>query len=93
MAHTLIQVGNSNAIIIPARIIKKRNYTSETEFDILETNDGLRLVQKNPGVEQLPFPKAARPEPSDKIKSLCGAVRLTPEEIENDERLQYILSR
>lgn len=93
MPHTLIQIGNSKALIIPAKIIKKRKYDSKTEFDIIETNDGFRIVQKNAGLEALTFPKASEPIITDKIKSLKGIARFTEEEIEQDERLKYILSR
>ena len=50
MSHNLIQIGNSKALIIPARIIKKRNYDNKTEFDIIETYDGFRIVQKKSGI-------------------------------------------
>ena len=93
MSQNLIKVGNSNAIIIPARIIKKRGYTSLTEFDIIEVNDGIKLVHKTRKLEDLQFPRIARPVLSDKIKGLTRAVKFTPQQIENDERLKYILSR
>ena len=93
MAHNLIQVGNSSAIIIPARIIKKRNYTAKTEFDIVEVSDGIKLVQKTTPLENLIFPKIARPVISEEIKAISGKVKLSQEDIDKDERLQYILSR
>ena len=42
MAHKLIPVGGSNAIIIPARLIKKLGLTSATEFEIVEVSDGIK---------------------------------------------------
>lgn len=93
MAHTLINVGNSIALIIPARIIKKRGYTTKTEFDIVEVNDGIKLVHKTKPIDALQFPKVPKPVISDEVKSLNGTVRLSQEEIDGDERLQYILSR
>lgn len=93
MAHTLIQVGNSNAIIIPARIIKKRKYTTKTEFDIIETADGIKLVHKQSPLEAIEFPKVARPTITDDIKSLNGVASFSEKGIEEDERLRYILSR
>lgn len=93
MAHKLIPVGNSNAIIIPARIIKKHNFTSATEFDIVEESDGIKLVPKPRTLDQLQFPRVKRSELSDVVLSLKGAVKLSEEEIAADERLQYILSR
>lgn len=93
MAHTLIQVGNSKALIIPARLLKKRGYDSATEFDILETPDGFRIVRKAPVLEALAFPRVERPALSARVKGLRGLVSFTPEELEEDERLKYILSR
>lgn len=93
MSHTLIQIGNSKALIIPAKIIKKKNYDSKTEFNIIETNDGFRIVEKNLSLESLNFPKAPKPMISEKLKRLCGITKFTPEEIEQDDRLKHILSR
>lgn len=93
MSHTLVQIGNSKAIIIPARMIKRRNYDCKTEFDIIETNDGFRIVHKQPSLESLEFPKAAKPAISAKIKRLKGLAKFSADEIEQDERLKYILER
>ncbi len=93
MSHTLVQIGNSKAIIIPARIIKRRNYNSKTEFDIIETNDGLSIIHKKPALESLEFPKAAKPVISDKVKRLQNIVKFSDEELNQDERLKYILER
>jgi antitoxin component of MazEF toxin-antitoxin module len=93
MAHSLIQVGNSKAIIIPARIIKKRKYDNDTQFDIVETAEGLRIVQVQKTLDTLSFPKVSKPVLSAKVKNLHNAVVISAEEIESDERLKYILSR
>ena len=93
MPHTLIQIGNSKALIIPAKIIKKKNYDSTTEFNIIETNDGFRIVQKRPAIESMSFPKARSPKLSATVKRLCGSVKFTPEEVEQDDRLKYIIAR
>lgn len=93
MSHTLVQIGNSKALIIPARIIKRRNYDNKTEFDIIETNDGFRIVQKKSGIESLKFPKVATPALSEKIKNLKKVAKFSADEIDQDERLKYILSR
>lgn len=93
MAHKLIPVGNSNAIIIPARIIKKHRFTSATEFDIVEVSDGIKLVPRNRALDELCFPKVRRPELSETVRSLKGSVKFSPEELEQDDRLKYILSR
>lgn len=93
MSHTLIQIGNSKALIIPSKIIRKKKYDTSTQFDIVETSDGFRIIQKQPGLESLDFPKAGKQQISDKIKSLQGTVSFSDKEIEQDERLKYILSR
>ena len=86
MSHTLVQIGNSKAIIIPARMIKRKNYDSNT-------NDGFRIVHKHPSLESLEFPKAENPMISSKIKGLKGVAKFSADEIEQDERLKYILER
>lgn len=93
MAHTLIQVGNSKALIIPAKIIRAKKYDNKTEFDIIDTNDGFRIVQKHRSLESLEFPKVSAPAISSRVKNLMGVVKFTPEEVEQDGRLAYILSR
>lgn len=93
MSHTLIQIGNSKALIIPARIVKRRKYDSKTEFDIIETAEGLRIVSKPQTLESLEFPKAQKPEISSKIRTLRNTVQLSADELEQDDRLKYILSR
>lgn len=93
MPHTLVQIGNSKALIIPAKIIKAKKYDCKTEFDIIETNDGFRIVRRYPSLESLEFPKLSRPSISRKVKNITGVVKFTPEQLAGDERLEYILSR
>lgn len=90
MTRNLIQIGNSKAIIIPAKLIRKRGYDANTEFTIIETEDGLKLVHK----KALAFPRlSARPALSDEVRSLCGVVSFSQKELEEDDRLKYLLSR
>lgn len=93
MAHTLIQIGNSKALIIPAKIIRKKSYDNKTEFNIIETNNGFRIEEKHPALESLDFPKASRPALSATLKRISGIARFSQEEIEHDDKLKYILSR
>lgn len=93
MAHTLVQIGNSKALIIPAKLIKAKKYDSKTEFDIIEMPDGFRIVRKNRSIDALEFPKAAKPAIPAKVESLRNVVRFSEEELEQDDRLSYILSR
>ena len=93
MEHKLIPVGGSNAIIIPARIIKKHGFTSATEFDIIEVSDGIKIVPKRKTLDDLVFPKVKRSE-LEKIELNFGPrIQISQEEIDADERLKYILSR
>ena len=92
MAHKLIPVGNSNAIIIPARIIKKHRFTSATEFDIIEVSDGIKLIPKLRTLDELNFPTAKRSDLSGIELNLKGSVKFSQEELEADDRLKYILS-
>lgn len=93
MPHNLIQIGNSKALIIPAKIVKKRNYDQHTEFDIIETNDGFRIVHKLPSTDALEFPKVARPTVSARLKGIISAAKLSLEDIDSDDKLKYLLSR
>ena len=93
MSLRLIPVGNSNAVIIPAHIIMKHRFTSATEFDIVEVSDGIKLVPKIRSLDELCFPKVKRPELSETVQRLKGAVKFSQEELEQDDRLKYILSR
>ena len=93
MAHKLIPVGNSNAIIIPARIIKKHHFTSTTEFDIVEVSDGIKLVPRPKGLDELQFPKVKRSDLSKIDLNLGPRISISQEQMEADERLKYILSR
>ena len=73
--------------------IKKHLFTSSTEFDIVEENNGIKLVPKKEGLDDLAFPKVKRSELSTIKLDFVGSVKLTQEEIDADERLKYILSR
>lgn len=93
MTHKLIPVGNSNAIIIPARIIKKHGFTSATEFDIVEVGDAIKLVPKRKTLDNLVFPRVKRSDLEKIELNLGPRIQITHEEIESDDRLKYILSR
>lgn len=73
MAHNFIQVGNSKAIIIPSKIIKECGYDMSTEFDIIETLEGLELKHKPSSCSLLEFPKLNKPIISSrKTWQLCA---------------------
>ena len=93
MSHKLIQVGNSKALIIPAKIVRRKGYDCNTEFDIIETADGFRIVRVEPSLDALVFPKVSKIIVSKKIEAISGLVSFSQEELDSDMRLKYILER
>lgn len=92
---TLVKVGNSNAFIIPSKILKQMNIKDSTRFELSLEEDMTLQIRKVQSSENLVFPKVQLPAISDtEMERFLGD--LTPvsrEDIENDERLAYILSR
>ncbi len=93
MSHKFIQVGNSKALIIPAKMVRRRGYDCNTEFDIIETSDGFKVVHKLPSLSSLTFPKVSKISVSEKVRNLSGIVSFSEEEVLSDERLKYLLER
>ena len=91
MHHTVIQVGNSKALIIPAKIVRKKGFNSHTRFDIIETEAGFNVVALPSSIDQMEFPRVEKPVVSEKVKSLTGLVKFSSEEIEADDRLKHLL--
>ena len=95
MGQRLIQIGTSKGVIIPARLIKKRNYTENTEFEIIERGDGILLRAKAPSLDSLDWPKVdlkTIPDKPDFLKDF-KPVPWTEEEISRDPRLAYLLNK
>ena len=89
---TLIKVGSSHALIIPASTMKKMGYTADTVFDIDDDGDTLIIRARKKEPERLALPKIGRPvEIDDTVKSLMGVVSYSQEEIENDPILKSAL--
>lgn len=88
---TLTRIGSSWGLIIPAKIIKKRKYNKETNFDI--TEDGEKIIitpQKKQGKIKLPTlkkPIQTLPE----LNELYGTANYTEKELNNDPRLKAII--
>ena len=90
--RTLIKVGTSHALIIPARLMKKKGYTAETVFDIDEDGDALVIRPRKAQSTKITLPKLTGPiEIDDNLKSVIGSVSYTKEEIESDPILKAIL--
>lgn len=94
MESSLIRVGNSRAVIIPAKTLRKLNITDDTKLD-LEEKSGTIVISKQPvALENLKFPKVNLSEYNEKVEALFSELITIPQEdIDNDERLAYILSR
>lgn len=94
MTLSVIRVGNSKAVIIPAKVLHKLNIQEGTELTC-DVEDGAIKLSKAPvALEELHFPKVQLKEHNDDIEKIqANRISFTKEEIENDERLAYILSR
>ena len=88
---SLTRIGTSWGIIIPAKILKKRNYNKDTVFDIKEDGKNIilspRITQTDMKLPKLSEPIRILPE----MKQFCGSASFTEEEISNDPRLEAIL--
>ena len=97
MTHTLTltRVGNSRAVIIPAKILKALEITENTILTLSDGNGSI-TISKSGAVRPEPiFPKVRVPEPDEQeIESFMASLYKVPtEDIVNDERLAYILSK
>ena len=94
-AITLTRVGNSRAVIIPAKLLKSLGITENTILT-LSDDDKRITISKSGSVRPDPvFPKVMVPEPDEQeIESFIGSLYDVPaEDIANDERLAYILDK
>ena len=91
--RNLIKVGTSHAFIIPAKTLKRRGYDQQTTFEMLDTEEGILFRPiRSDAPTPLPRLKAAAPV-SEALAELVGSVTITPEDLENDDRLAYLLSK
>lgn len=92
---SLVKVGNSNAIIIPSKILKQMNIKDNTRFELSLEEDMTLQIRKVQSADKLVFPKVHLPEISEEEMNsfLNDLTPVSREDIENDERLAYILSR
>lgn len=92
---SLVKVGNSRAIIIPAKVLRKLNVKEDSKFEFSFGDDSTILIRKKDDHPGLEFPAVELTAVSnEEIRSFReGLVPVTPEEIDNDERLAYILTK
>jgi len=95
MTIALTRIGNSKAVIIPAKILRKMNITENTVLELKESKDSI-VISKTAAKKMDPvLPKVALPEilPEELEKFRNGLISFSKEEIAADERLSYILNR
>lgn len=92
---SLIRVGNSNAIIIPAKILKQLNVKETTRFEMTLDESSTIHIRKKSSPGDPVFPKVAVKKMTDEslMAFMDGLATLDPVVIENDERAAYILGR
>jgi len=95
MPVSLIKVGNSNAIIIPSKILKQMNLKDSTKFELTLESDSLIQIRKVSSKSDPVFPKIEIPKVSTKEinEFFDGLMVIEPSESDRDERLAYILER
>lgn len=87
---SLIKVGTSHAVIIPAKWMRSKGITPNTRFTIEETADGGLTLTPLINTSELALPKASEKITVPKrLTSLFGTVTFTEEET----RIKHILTR
>ncbi len=92
---SLVKVGNSQAFIIPSKILKKMNVRENSTFELSFGGNSILQIRKIDSEDKLVFPKVAVPELTEEEMDafMDGLVSISAEEIGNDERMAYILGR
>lgn len=96
MNISLTRVGNSRAIIIPAKILKQIKITDNSALEMTIDEMTHTISIRKTGVKENPvFPKVKLPEISDEQMQqfMDSLYHIPQEEIDADERLKYILSK
>lgn len=95
MPVSLVKVGNSNAIIIPSKILKQMNLRGNTKFELsLEADSTIMIKQLRsnsvPAFPKIDLPEVTKSDMRDFFEDL-----MVPDLVETkeDERLAYILER
>lgn len=94
MTTSLIRVGNSKAVIIPAKLLRKLNIDEDTELTLNEESGAIKIAKSQVSVEKLNFPKVVLSQRNEKVEAIFShLVTIPQEDIDKDERLAYILQR
>lgn len=95
MPVSLVKVGNSNAIIIPAKILRQMNIKETTRFELTLDESSTIHIRKMSSPADPVFPKVSVPQVTDErlMAFMNGLVNIDPAVVENDERAAYILGR
>lgn len=94
MTCSLIRVGNSKAVVIPAKILRKLNISEDTDLSLNEESGVITISKAPVPVEKLRFPKVVLSARNEMVESMfADLVTIPQEDIDRDERLAYILNR
>lgn len=55
MTSTIIRIGNSKGVIIPARMLKSLTISEKDEVEIVECNGGIMIRKAQPVEKETPF--------------------------------------
>lgn len=95
MPVSLVKVGNSNAIIIPSKILKQMGLKENTKFELTLESDSLIQIRKVSSRLDPVFPKIKIPKVTTQDMKLFfdDLMVIGSSERNEDERLAYILER
>ena len=55
MTSTIIRIGNSKGVVIPARVLKSLTISEKDEVEIVECNGGIMIRKAQPVEKETPF--------------------------------------
>lgn len=90
MPQTLIHVGTSRALTVPAKVLREYGVSDDTLFEFIPTAKGFsfEIIRRDD------CPKVSKKEMSARMTQLLNGPSLyTQEEIDSDERLRYIVGK
>lgn len=96
MTVSLTRVGNSRAVIIPAKILKQLNITDNSTLEMmLDEKSGVVSLKKSGVRQNIVFPAVDIPEPSNEhLQEFMSSLYIVPEDdVVSDDRLAYILGK
>jgi len=88
---SLVKVGNSNAIIIPSKVLKQMNIQKETKLELSLEPDCSLQIRKMSSSGAVVFPKVKLPSVGK--LDYQDLISIDRTEYEMDERAAYILGK